>query len=472
MWNHKIPRIQTGFTMDRWLSVLLVLAVLICHAHSHGGSHGGHQLIAEGCGTTQGCYRNPDTCTGAPDCDFFTSWTVNEAGDNLFIVGGKSIGFVALGFSKSGTMANSDVYACTMNNEVIRSRNGNSHERELRELKGVSNVEVLIEDTWLQCSFTRQAWLEDNDEEYYDLRGNNTYHVIMSRSDDVTADGDITYHFGNKVASSDAVSFADFIGSGTDTLGLKLQKAHGSLMLIAWVGFASVGIVMARYFKPMWPDTKICGIAVWFLFHRLCMMSAATCTIAAFIIIFIHTGEYFTPEEGTVRFLHALFGTFVTFLVILNPIMALFRPHPGEPKRPIFNWAHWGVGTLAYNLAMVTICFGLKGGNDGGSLIGGLERAVSDRLFWAMIAFFIFHAIMWILFEVQRCMTESKGRTNDIPLEGNDRGSSTQQLARTDNSYSAPPEGSMAKTVLLVIYVCGVLFTISFIVIQIALVGT
>ena len=31
--------------------------------------------------------------------------------------------------------------------------------------------------------------------------------------------------------------------------------------------------------------------------------------------------------------------------------MAVFRPHPGDKHRPIFNWAHWGVGVILHLLA-------------------------------------------------------------------------------------------------------------------------
>ena len=34
-----------------------------------------------------------------------------------------------------------------------------------------------------------------------------------------------------------------------------------------------------------------------------------------------------------------------------QPIMAIFRPHPGTDKRPIFNVAHTLVGTAAYVVA-------------------------------------------------------------------------------------------------------------------------
>jgi len=31
--------------------------------------------------------------------------------------------------------------------------------------------------------------------------------------------------------------------------------------------------------------------------------------------------------------------------------MSLFRPGPTDKKRPLFNWAHWGVGMVAQILA-------------------------------------------------------------------------------------------------------------------------
>ena len=55
---------------------------------------------------------------------------------------------------------------------------------------------------------------------------------------------------------------------------------------------------------------------------------------------------------------HPILGIIVTALVLINPTMALFRPHPGTAHRPIFNWAHFLVGTVARILGVVTIFFG------------------------------------------------------------------------------------------------------------------
>ena len=55
--------------------------------------------------------------------------------------------------------------------------------------KGVSNEVVTIVDGRIECSFTREAFLDDNDETYYDLREGNTYTIIMALGSSVGDDG-------------------------------------------------------------------------------------------------------------------------------------------------------------------------------------------------------------------------------------------------------------------------------------------
>ncbi|RMX41681.1 hypothetical protein pdam_00015853, partial [Pocillopora damicornis] len=89
--------------------------------------------------------------------------------------------------------------------------------------------------------------------------------------------------------------------------------------------------------------------------HRLLMVLTVVLTILGVIIIFVHAGRW-TKEAGA----HPITGIFVLVLAVIQPIMAVFRPHPGEEKRYIFNWAHRGVGLSALILAVVTVFFGLR----------------------------------------------------------------------------------------------------------------
>lgn len=72
-------------------------------------------------------------------------------------------------------------------------------------------------------------------------------------------------------------------------------------------------------------------------------------TIVAFVLIFVELGGWTSVPISTNP--HSLIGVIVTILAFIQPIMAYFRPHPGTPKRFIFNWAHWLVGNSAHILA-------------------------------------------------------------------------------------------------------------------------
>lgn len=41
-------------------------------------------------------------------------------------------------------------------------------------------------------------------------------------------------------------------------------RLHGAFMIAAWIGCASLGIVLARYFKQTWTSYSHCGKDVWF----------------------------------------------------------------------------------------------------------------------------------------------------------------------------------------------------------------
>lgn len=67
-------------------------------------------------------------------------------------------------------------------------------------------------------------------------------------------------------------------------------------------------------------------------------------TTAGFVLIFVELKAWsMTP--------HAYLGVVTTILCFIQPIGAYFRPHPGTPKRPIFNWLHWLGGNCAHILA-------------------------------------------------------------------------------------------------------------------------
>jgi len=75
--------------------------------------------------------------------------------------------------------------------------------------------------------------------------------------------------------------------------------------------------------------------------HRFFMVLTWSMTIAAFVIIFVELGMWSSET------IHASVGLTTTILCFIQPFMAAMRPHPGAPRRVLFNWAHWFVGNVA-----------------------------------------------------------------------------------------------------------------------------
>ncbi|EDO28805.1 predicted protein [Nematostella vectensis] len=104
-------------------------------------------------------------------------------------------------------------------------------------------------------------------------------------------------------------------------------------MLIAWVGFATVGMATARYMRTFWGDSKIMSLLVWFQIHRSCMVIVVLSTIISTILVFVYVGGW--SEIGA----HAYIGIAVLVLAVLQPMIAVFRPHPGDENRiEVYMW--------------------------------------------------------------------------------------------------------------------------------------
>merc|ERR1712179_306392 len=77
---------------------------------------------------------------------------------------------------------------------------------------------------------------------------------------------------------------------------------------------------------------------------------------------------------------------------IIQPIMAAFRPHPGDSGRKIFNWAHWGVGNMAYVFGICAIY-----------LAGTLSNAnLSSTKWWnwMLLGYVVLHVLTHLIFSV------------------------------------------------------------------------
>ena len=90
-----------------------------------------------------------------------------------------------------------------------------------------------------------------------------------------------------------------------------LYKLHGAFMIGAWIFTASLGTILARYFKSTWTHMKCLGKDVWFPCHASLMAITWLLTIIAFILIFVELNLQWLAIDINVN-PHALLGCITT----------------------------------------------------------------------------------------------------------------------------------------------------------------
>lgn len=146
---------------------------------------------------------------------------------------------------------------------------------------------------------------------------NEKYYLLLA-SGTTVLENSIGHHFQNQGYSEIPVLLTIPQIVDVDTSQNPLLLTHGALMFIAWIGLSSIGIVIARYYKKAWPNAKLFGKDLWFVWHVTCMFLTWLFTIIGFILIFVYRGEWRTSA-------HAIMGCVVLFFTIIQPIGALFR---------------------------------------------------------------------------------------------------------------------------------------------------
>lgn len=72
----------------------------------------------------------------------------------------------------------------------------------------------------------------------------------------------VSFHSVAYEVSAEKKSLADVTGfTGASKILLRL---HGAFMVTAWIGTASIGILIARYFRQTWVGSSLCGKDHWF----------------------------------------------------------------------------------------------------------------------------------------------------------------------------------------------------------------
>ncbi|XP_076472946.1 putative ferric-chelate reductase 1 [Babylonia areolata] len=352
-----------------------------------------------GCGQTKACYGD---CHGDVNCTFLATWY--KANQSLVIsfksavASGNNL-WVALGFGTQAKMNPASVTECVTNNGEIQAFSAYNENYENKKVSpdakiGLSNATGSVVDGVFTCTVHRQIVVKGGGPQVYNLT--TPFHILMARGE---ANGwdPLPHDQSNAFVTENHYDVTSHVDIGARAQSTVLVKLHGCLMTLAWILSASIGVLVARFFKHVWPTETACGVKVWFAIHRLCMVIAFVATVTGFVCIFLHVGTWSEINGPLYKKAHPILGTAVTALTVINPIMSIFRCDHAHKHRPLFNWSHFLVGTSAYILGVVTVGIGINMPSD----------KIPEFATYCVIGFGAWHALIHLMLEVTKCLEKN-----------------------------------------------------------------
>ncbi|XP_053493075.1 putative ferric-chelate reductase 1 isoform X2 [Ictalurus furcatus] len=309
-------------------------------------------ISSAGCGSSKTCVSQPSDCDPSTNsnCYFMSATPLPSGSEFTFEISGRAAGYVSIGFSDDKSMGNDDIYICGKDkNGVIQLQHAFSTGPTTPTTITLGNVTVLStseNNGVISCSFTSRNTISTT----RSSTPSNSYYIFIANG--ATNNGLIAMHTTTPLISSAKVDITKTQTLGTASGLPSIIKAHGCLMLIAWMTTGSMGMLIARFLKRAAPGQRFCGKDFWFVAHVSLMFLSVVATIIAFILIFSYEKDW---SGGA----HPVLGCLVMILSFAQPIGAMFRCSPQEERRFIFNWAH-AINALAIKgLAVAAIFTGL-----------------------------------------------------------------------------------------------------------------
>ncbi|XP_032675276.1 putative ferric-chelate reductase 1 homolog isoform X2 [Odontomachus brunneus] len=400
------------------------------------------------CSSTKNCFGAPAGCVKSKDC--IAAVAVIVQGDQYIfeLQAQRNARYVAVGLSDDKNMGDDSVVECTNEGgEIALHMSWNSGKRNTRHMTPEGAVQLesgTAKDDVIYCKFRRDK-LTAVQGRTYDLV-NTPYHLLVVAGTKLRSNG-VDFHDLVYLGTSVSKKLSD-VGEWTAASDI-LIRVHGALMLASWIGTASIGMLLARYYRQTWVNSQLCGKDHWFAWHRFFMVLTWSMTIAAFVIIFVELGTW---SSATI---HASVGLATTILCFIQPFMAAMRPHPGAPRRALFNWVHWFVGNVAKICGLIAIFFAVR-----------LNKArLPDWVDWVLTAFVVFHVLIHLILTFLGCASDRQAsqRVNSFPMKDmHSRGSMVHPDARRD-----APHSGMRKFIFAVYFVVVAAFVAALVVITV-----
>lgn len=271
----------------------------------------------------------------------------------MFELSGPSEGYIAFALSWDTWMGDDDVYLCVNADGRVSVEaailTGRTHPEEQTQ-SGLHSVSWRIADGVIQCRFSRLVKPTNQESERFDL--DQEYFLFVASGP--AHREQIGRHSQQPLVSEHKVVLTANPIMLRGSRGPTLLKVHGALMLLAWMLTGSVGTFIASFYKTEWAAHSLLGQKVWFQVHRGLMVVTMLLTAVGFCMPFVYRRGW-SKRAGV----HPYLGCCVLALSLLQPIAACLRPPPDSNRRFIFNWMHWGVGSLTEVMAVAAMFLGV-----------------------------------------------------------------------------------------------------------------
>lgn len=357
------------------------------------------ELATRKCGSSRSCYVSLKTCDRDPKtCNFVLSWDYDGVTINYELIA-LSNTWTGVLFTEDKKLGNDNIVVCMKdaNSDTVSIVHyyKNTSDSDLVKLIDPDNNLVKKQglyspEGYIYCKFSRPKFSHNS--MITDL--NKPHFIYVERgSPGELINEKITSNFQS---SESQINFATNIHVPSTSNRTWLVKIHAILGIIAWIFLGSIGILLARYYKPLWPNQIVYSFRVWFSFHRPIMMFVTLLTLLSFIFALIEL-DWGWSVDGN-ELIHAILGLIVIICSLLNPILGFFRPKPDSCARCLFFWFHWIIGTVAYCLAVPCIFIGMD-----------LKKSdIPNWCAWLLFSWVIFHILVELILEIHYCCTFSR----------------------------------------------------------------
>jgi len=279
--------------------------------------------LYDGCGDTKTCFGSPENCVSTKSCQSFSAVIVRGERYIFEMRSSSRAAYIALGISDDEKMGKDAVVECVNEAGSVRAYTsatvvGSGKFDAPRTGISQNSIKLLegsLKNGMIYCQVEKDPVTTVNGVTF-DLIKNSYFLLLASGS--ALRPSSVDYHDVVRLASQQALKLSEVTNvTGRSSLLLRL---HAAFMITAWIGTASIGILLARYFKQTWVGSSVCSKDVWFAWHRICMILTWALTMAAFIIIFVELKGWSTVNNP-----HAVLGTITTAICFFQPIGAFFR---------------------------------------------------------------------------------------------------------------------------------------------------